>query len=127
MSSPELHRLCGLDEVEEGSITAGLLADGHCVAIYKVDGEVYVTDDLCSHGAASLSEEGSVDGCIVECSWHFGAFDIRTGQPTASPCSEPIRTYRVTVDGGAVFVAVAQAVKIAVAPALAIGAGGRCK
>jgi nitrite reductase/ring-hydroxylating ferredoxin subunit len=114
MSSSELHRLCSLDEVEEGHITAGRLADGHRVAIYKVDGEVYVTDDQCSHGAASLSEEGSIDGCTVECSWHFGAFDVRTGQPSASPCTEPIRTYRVTVDGGAVFVAVAPTVPIAV-------------
>lgn len=114
MSSPELHRLCSLDEVEEGSITAGQLVDGHRVAIFKVDGEIYVTDDQCSHGAASLSDEGSIDGCIVECSWHFGAFDVRTGQPAASPCTEPIRTYRVTVDAAAVFVTVAHTVPIAV-------------
>jgi p-cumate 2,3-dioxygenase ferredoxin component len=109
----ELHRLCALDELDEGSITAGRLPDGHHVAIYKVDGEVYVTDDRCTHGDASLTEEGSLDGCTVECSWHFGQFDVRTGQPLASPCTEPLRTYRVTVQDGSVFVEVGSAVRIA--------------
>ncbi|MGX5652777.1 non-heme iron oxygenase ferredoxin subunit [Hydrogenophaga borbori] len=123
---PELHRLCSLDELEEGTITGGSLPDGHRVAIYLVDGDVYVTDDRCSHGDASLTEEGSVDGCTVECSWHFGTFDIRTGQPTASPCTEPIRTYRVTVEDGGVWVAVDQALRIVLAPAAAscAAAGG---
>jgi len=111
--SEDLHRLCCLDELEEGTITGGTLPDGHRVAIYLVDGDVYVTDDRCSHGDASLTEEGSVDGCTVECSWHFGTFDIRTGEPTASPCTEPIRTYRVTVRDGEVWVASAQALRIA--------------
>ena len=113
--STELHRLCGLDEIEEGTITPGRLPDGHAVAIYKVDGEIYVTDDLCTHGEASLCEEGSLDGCTVECAWHFGAFDIRTGQPTASPCTEPLRTYRVRVEGDSVFVAVKPAIPLGTA------------
>jgi p-cumate 2,3-dioxygenase ferredoxin subunit len=121
---PELHQLCRLDELEEGTITAGTLPDGHRVAIYLVDGDVYVTDDRCSHGDASLTEEGSIDGCTVECSWHFGTFDIRTGQPTASPCTEPIRTYRVTLEDGAVYVAVAEALRIAPASASCPAAGG---
>lgn len=109
MSSP-LHHLCALSDLEEGVITGGSLADGHRVAIYLVDGKVYVTDDRCSHGDASLTEEGSVNGCSVECSWHFGSFDIRTGQPTASPCTEPISTYQVTVKDGEVFATVTQVV-----------------
>ncbi|MEJ5988411.1 non-heme iron oxygenase ferredoxin subunit [Ramlibacter sp. PS3R-8] len=111
--SAELHHLCRLDELEEGTITGGRLPDGHRVAIYLIDGEVYVTDDRCSHGAASLTEEGIIDGCQVECSWHFGRFDIRSGAPTASPCTEAIRTYRVTVQDGAVHVVVSDALRIA--------------
>jgi|JRYF01.1.fsa_nt_gb p-cumate 2,3-dioxygenase ferredoxin subunit len=113
--SQELHRLCAVADIDEGGIKGGTLADGHAVAIYKVDGEIYVTDDLCSHGEASLSEEGSLDGCRVECSWHFGSFDVRTGQPVASPCVEPIGTYRVVIDGDSVFVAPRPVVAIKVA------------
>jgi p-cumate 2,3-dioxygenase ferredoxin component len=110
-----LHRLCALDELEEGAIRQGELPDGHKVAIYRVDGDVFVTDDRCSHGEASLSEDGSLDGCTVECSWHFGSFDIRTGEPQASPCTEPIRTYRVVLQGSDVFVEAVSAVRIAAA------------
>lgn len=115
--SSTLHRLCRLDELEEGSIGARTLPDGHRVAIFRVAGEVYVTDDLCTHGAASLADEGSIEGCIVECSWHFGTFDVRTGMPTAGPCTEPLRIYRVEVAEGEVWVEVAQAVRLALQPA----------
>ena len=111
--SAEPHYLCRLDELEEDTITGGQLPGGHRVAIYLIEGEVYVTDDRCSHGDASLTEEGTIDGCQVECSWHFGRFDIRTGEPTASPCTEAIRTYRVSVQDGAVHVAVGDAFRIA--------------
>lgn len=104
----EKHRLCRLDELEEGLITGGSLSDGHRVAIYLVDGKVYVTDDRCTHGDASLTEEGSISGCTVECSWHFGTFDVRTGEPTASPCTERLRSYRVSILNGEVWVETAQ-------------------
>ena len=110
-----MHRLCAFDDLEEGAIQQGTLPDGHKVAIYRVEGEVFVTDDRCSHGDASLAEDGSLDGCTVECSWHFGTFDIRTGQALASPCTEPIRTYRVTVQDGDVFVEVGSAIRVSAA------------
>lgn len=115
--SSALHRLCRLDELEAGSIGVGTLPDGHRVAIYRVEGDVFVTDDLCTHGEASLSDEGSIEGCIVECSWHFGTFDVRTGMPTAGPCTEPLRVYRVVIAEGEVFAEITQAVRLAPQPA----------
>lgn len=119
--SNTLHRLCRIDEVEEGTITEGHLPDGHRVAIYKVGADFYCTDELCTHGEASLIDEGSISGCIVECAWHFGAFDVTTGQPAASPCTEPLRTYRVTVQGDELYVEVQPAVRIVAQPAQAPG------
>ena len=116
--------LCRLDELEKDSITGGLLPCGHRVAIYMIEGEGYVTDDRCSHGDASLSEEGTIDGCQVECSWHFGRFDIRTGEPVASPCTQPIQTYRVTVRGGSIYVAVGDALRLAPSSELCPGEDG---
>ena len=43
--------------------------DGHAIALFKVEGEIYAIDDLCSHAEASLAT-GFVDGCIVECPLH---------------------------------------------------------
>lgn len=73
--------------------------DGFAYAVYRVGDDFHVTADLCSHGPGRLSD-GFVMGCEVECPFHQGRFDIRTGQPTYAPCSEPIRAWTpVIVDG----------------------------
>jgi p-cumate 2,3-dioxygenase ferredoxin subunit len=89
--------LCGVDEVTEGEIKKASLPDGSCVALYRVDGTIYATADMCTHGEASLSEEGILTGKIVECTFHFGTFDVTTGEPTGMPCEIPLRTYPVKV------------------------------
>ena len=40
----------------------------------------------------------------IECAMHFGAFHIPTGKAVQAPCSIPIRTYKVVVRGGDVFI-----------------------
>jgi nitrite reductase/ring-hydroxylating ferredoxin subunit len=42
-------------------------------------------------------------GDEIECSMHFGTFDVKTGQPTGAPCSIALRTYKVDVRGDEVF------------------------
>lgn len=100
----EVVDLCAASDVAEGEIRRGELPSGHAVAIYNVDGQFYVTDDICSHGEASLSEDGSLDGYEVECSWHFGRFDVRSGEPCAMPCEIAIRCWPVKIEDGRVFV-----------------------
>lgn len=100
----DLVDVCAIDDVTEGEILRAQLPSGHAVAVYCVNGEFYATDDICSHGEASLAEDGSLDGYEVECSWHFGRFDIRTGHACAMPCEHPLRSWPVTVDGGRIFV-----------------------
>lgn len=88
--------LCQRTEVETGKalrIEKGQLV----VAVFNLDGEFFVTDDACTHGPGSLSE-GCVEGDIVECDFHNGAFNIRTGAVAAAPCMIPIKTYRTVVD-----------------------------
>jgi biphenyl 2,3-dioxygenase ferredoxin component len=54
-------------------------AEGLVVAVLNLDGEFFVTDDACTHGPGSL-DEGYVDGDVVECNFHGGQFNIRTGE-----------------------------------------------
>lgn len=96
--------LCPADEVWEGAIKLALLPDGHRVALYQVDGEFFATDDTCTHGEASLSEDGSVEGHVVHCGWHNGSFDIRTGEACAMPCSVALRTWPIRIVDGQVCV-----------------------
>ncbi|UCC72263.1 MAG: chlorite dismutase family protein [Gemmatimonadota bacterium] len=75
------------------------------IALFNVDGTYYALSDRCSHGRASLSE-GSVagDGCTLNCPWHGGMFDIRTGEPAGGPVREGIKKYRVKVEGDRILV-----------------------
>lgn len=98
--SPKPTRLCSTDDVEPGSAILVEIDDLE-LAVYNVDGEFYVTDDRCTHGPGSLSE-GYLDGCVIECDFHNGAFDIRTGEVVAPPCMVPLKTYEVVVEDGEV-------------------------
>jgi naphthalene 1,2-dioxygenase system ferredoxin subunit len=81
----------------------GVNVDGRDVAIYTVGNEVYATDNICTHGQARLCD-GFLDGHQIECPLHQGKFDIRNGQPTCLPVTEPVRSYPVKIEGNRVFV-----------------------
>jgi p-cumate 2,3-dioxygenase ferredoxin component len=87
-----------------GEIRLATLPDGTNLAIYNVDGALYATADLCTHGEASLSEEGMLTGNIVECPWHFGTFDVTSGKATGMPCTIPLKTYVVKLVEDSVYV-----------------------
>jgi nitrite reductase/ring-hydroxylating ferredoxin subunit len=94
--------LCSTDEVTPGNalkVESGDLT----LAVFNVDGEYFVTDDLCTHGPGSLSE-GYIDGDVVECNFHNGQFDIKTGEIVSPPCMIPVKTYPTTVEAGTVFI-----------------------
>ncbi|MGQ0619767.1 MAG: Rieske (2Fe-2S) protein [Panacagrimonas sp.] len=99
-----LHPLLPAEELFEGEIKNAVLPDGTRIAIYHLNGGYYVTDDTCTHEAASLSEDGMIDGTNVICGWHFCGFDIATGVANISPCSEPLRTYPVKIIDGRIHV-----------------------
>ena len=96
-------RLMAAADVPEGEVRRFAAPGRRALAVFNVGGEILITDDTCTHGMASLSE-GFLDGEIIECPWHGGAFNVRTGAATALPCSDPIRTYTATVEDGFVWV-----------------------
>jgi nitrite reductase/ring-hydroxylating ferredoxin subunit len=94
--------LCSAAEVEPGNALRVESSD-LTLAVFNVDGEFYVTDDLCTHGPGSLSE-GYIDGDVVECNFHNGQFNIKTGEVVAPPCMAPVTTYHTLVEDGKVFI-----------------------
>jgi nitrite reductase/ring-hydroxylating ferredoxin subunit len=94
--------VCPTDDVAPG--TARRVEAGDSIlAVFNVDGAFYVTDDGCTHGPGSLSS-GFIDGDVVECDFHGGCFHIPTGKPVKPPCTEPVRTYAVTVRDGKLWI-----------------------
>jgi nitrite reductase/ring-hydroxylating ferredoxin subunit len=81
-------------KVETGDLT---------LAVFNVDGEFYVTDDACTHGPGSLSE-GYIESDVVECNFHNGQFNIKTGEVVSPPCMIPVKTYQTVVENGRVLI-----------------------
>lgn len=74
------------------SDTIAVDAGGRRIAIYLVQGEVFATDNVCTHGQADLCD-GFLEGHEIECPFHQGRFDVRTGQAVAAPATEALATY----------------------------------
>ena len=104
VAMPSRLELCQADEVAEGTALK-VEKEGLTFAVFNVDGEYYVLDDACTHGPGSLSE-GYIEGDVVECNFHNGQFNIRTGEVVLPPCMIPMKTYPATVEDGKVFIEV---------------------
>lgn len=85
-----------LDDVPEGDVVA-VKVGGKEIALYEVEGEIFATDNLCTHGAARMSD-GFLEGREIECPLHQGRFDVCTGKAMCAPLTEDIRTYPVRIE-----------------------------
>lgn len=92
-----------VDQVPEDDVV-GMVVDGRDIALYSVEGRIYATDNICTHGHARLCE-GFLEGHEIECPLHQGKFDVRNGQPACAPVTEAIRSYPVRIEAGRVFLA----------------------
>ena len=101
---PTRVELCKADAVAPGNALK-VEAAGLTVAVFNIEGAYFVTDDACTHGPGSLSE-GFVDGDVIECNFHNGQFNIKTGEVVSPPCMVPVKTYPAVVEGGKVFIEV---------------------
>jgi nitrite reductase/ring-hydroxylating ferredoxin subunit len=75
------------------------------IALYNVDGEIYATDNVCTHAFAVLTD-GFLDGDIIECPLHGGCFKVKTGEGQGAPITEDIKSYPVRIVGDAIEVQV---------------------
>jgi len=100
--SDSLVTLCPAAEIPEGSVKSFEVGN-NVIAVYNVGGSFYATDNECTHAAASLAD-GMLEDDVIECSMHFGAFNVKTGEAVQQPCFTPLRTYKVVVQDGQVCV-----------------------
>ena len=103
---PDWHPAGRADDLEDEDVEQlwiGKLA----VAVYKAKGQIYATQDVCTHEHAYLSD-GVVVDCTVECPFHQGRFDVRDGRALGAPVIIPLRTFPVRIVDGRIFVQVRQ-------------------
>jgi biphenyl 2,3-dioxygenase ferredoxin subunit len=104
MSAAKRIELCKTGDVAPGAALKVEIGD-LALAVFNVGGEFFVTDDMCTHGPGSLSE-GYIEDGVVECNFHNGQFNIRTGEVVSPPCMVPVKTYPVQVVGGTITIEV---------------------
>ena len=91
-----------VESVPEADVTA-VNVGGKEIALYEVEGEIFATDNLCTHGAARMSD-GFLEGREIECPLHQGRFDVCSGKALCAPLTEDIRVYPVRIENKRVFV-----------------------
>ncbi len=90
-----------VEDLPEGSVKTIELSAGRELALYRVNGEFYATENFCPHKGAPLAA-GKLCAHVIECDWHGWQFDVRTGDCLTVP--EKIATYEVMIEEGVIKV-----------------------
>lgn len=97
-----------IDVVAESALADGehvvVDVDGYDVAIFKLDGEFYAIEDVCTHDGAEIAS-GELEGDEIVCPRHGARFCVKTGQVKCAPAYEDVDTFPVRVVDGRLQVA----------------------
>jgi 3-phenylpropionate/trans-cinnamate dioxygenase ferredoxin component len=78
-------------------------ANGTEVALYNVGGTYYATSNTCPHRGGPMGE-GSLDGDVITCPWHGFQYKLPQGNCVAPNPALKVDAYKVSVQGGELFV-----------------------
>ena len=93
-------KVCTVSELRENQGKRFLINDVD-IAVFKVNGEIFVLNNVCPHQHTSVIYDGFVeDGCVV-CPAHGWMFNLKTGkQPTGA---RGLDSYQVKIIDDEVF------------------------
>ena len=99
----EFVRVAGRGDVPAGEMLI-VEVGGEEIVLANVDGQIYAFGNGCTHRGGPLGE-GLLEGDEVECPFHQGRFNVKTGEAVQEPPTEPIPTYEVQVEGDDIRIA----------------------
>ncbi len=73
------------------------------VVLFKVGGEYFCIDDVCTHDGGPLSE-GRLDNHAIACPRHGAKFDIRNGKALTMPATVDTAAHEVKVEGDDILI-----------------------
>ena len=82
-------------------------ADGNPVLLYRLNDTIHAIGAVCNHVGGPL-EEGSFNGCYVQCPWHDSVFDVRDGRVRHGPATRPQPSFAVREQNGHIEVQLLQ-------------------
>jgi len=95
-------RAAARSDLAEGEVI-GVEVAGRSIALYDADGNLFATENICTHAYACLSD-GWLDGEVIECPLHAARFDVRSGKVLDPPATEDLKTYPVRIVDGEIQV-----------------------
>ena len=75
-------------------------AGGTPVAVFNLGTRLVAVAARCTHVGGPL-DRGAISGNVVTCPLHGSQFDLTTGKAVRGPATEPVRSYRVRGESGA--------------------------
>jgi nitrite reductase/ring-hydroxylating ferredoxin subunit len=76
--------------------------EGRDIALFRTPEGIFALDDICSHEFSRLSE-GEIWEGEVFCPKHGSRFDLKTGAVTGLPATQPVRSHKVKVEDGVIY------------------------
>ncbi len=76
---------------------------GREILAVNVGDKVFCLDARCTHAGSPLVE-GTLDGAVLTCPWHYSQFNITNGEVLRGPAYKPLKTYPVELRENFVFV-----------------------
>ncbi len=72
------------------------------LAIYKIDGELFVLNNLCPHQHAPVLAEGILEGYNLTCPIHGWIFNLKTCQSANG--QSKLRKFKHKIEGGDILI-----------------------
>lgn len=92
-----------IDVAAENALTDGekmvVDVDDIEVAIFKIRGQFYALEDVCTHDGAEISS-GDLEGDEIICPRHGARFCIKTGAVKSAPAYEDIACFPLRINKG---------------------------
>jgi nitrite reductase/ring-hydroxylating ferredoxin subunit len=95
MEDASWHPVCAKTDIDTGAMLPFEIGDLQ-IALYNVGGEIFATDNICTHAYALLTD-GLLEDDMVECPLHGGCFDVKTGKAMCEPVEHDLQIYRTRI------------------------------
>ena len=95
-------KLCATIDLSPGEMRQFDLKEEE-VLVVNLNGELYCLEGRCSHAGAPLYE-GSLEGDVLTCPWHYSQFNIKDGSVLRGPAEKPLHLYMTEIRNDQLYV-----------------------
>lgn len=90
-----------IDVIDQNGLADGehvvVDVDGTDVAVFKIGGEFFAIEDVCTHDGAEIAS-GELDGDEIVCPRHGARFCVKTGEVRSAPAYEDLACFPLRIE-----------------------------